>query len=71
MPVGGVQVLALPMPCEVMIIVFASAVVTPFVADAVPEAVFTPLSVSSTGSAPEKAMMPPAAPVLPAENVQL
>src|SRR5205809_992012 len=71
MPPGGVQVLALPMPCDVMIMVLASAVVTLAVAEEVPEAVFTPLSVSSTGSAPENAMIPPAAPVLLGENVQL
>ena len=46
------------------------AVVTLGVACEVPEAVFCPFSTSMAGSAPEKAIMPPAAPVLPAENVQ-
>ena len=70
MPAGGVQVLALPMPCEVMIIVLMRAVVTLGVALEVPEAVFCPFSTSIVGSAPENAWMPPAAPVWPAENVQ-
>ena len=41
------------------------------VACEVPEAVFCPFSTSMAGSAPENAMMPPAAPVLLGENVQL
>ncbi len=71
MPGGGVQVLVAPMPYEVTTIVFAKAGATLGVACEVTEPVsLCPSSFSITGSAPEKAMMPPAAPVWPAENVQ-
>src|SRR3989442_1332885 len=72
MPDGGFQVVdAAPTPCEVMSIVLLNAVVTLGVACEVLKAVFCPFSTSMAGSAPENAIMPPAAPVWPLENVQV